>query len=495
MKRAILFLLLALLFFVNCKEDKENTETNIETELKSDTSAISTKDFREFKVLDSKFIKNEMLWKDFNNELADFSEAIYNSIKPLVLEQNIPTIQKHIRSGELTYEELVKFYLYRIKRFDRENDFSLNSVISINPRAIQLARIADVEAKAPGERHPIFGMPILLKDNINAKNMSTTAGAVALLNNETDDAFVVEKLKENGAIILGKANLSEWAYFFCGECPSGYSAVGGQTLNPYGRRIIDTGGSSSGSGVSVAANFCVAAIGSETAGSILSPASQNSVVGIKPTIGLLSRTGIVPISSTLDTSGPITKNVTDNAIVLDAMLGYDSKDSKSIETRWSTGYYLNNFNKEDLKEKRFGVYKRLLEDSLYTRAIAVLKSKGATIVELEEPKVDLPEFIRLLNLDMKKDLPHYLSGFTNANIEVRSVKDIMEYNSKDSLLRAPYGQALFKGVHEDKSTDKEFETIKNVLKTNGRQFFDEAIKANKLDGFYQLITITLRLLR
>ena len=147
--------------------------------------------------------------------------------------------------------------------------------------------------------------------------MPTTTGAFALENNKnTEDAFIVTKLKENGALILGKANLSEWAYYFCSGCPVGYSAIGGQTLNPYGRKIFETGGSSSGSGVTVAANFAVAAVGTETSGSILSPSSQNSVVGLKPTIGLLSRTGIVPISSTLDTPGPLTKSVTDNAIFL-----------------------------------------------------------------------------------------------------------------------------------------------------------------------------------
>ena len=157
----------------------------------------------------------------------------------------------------------------------------------------------------------------------------TTAGAVALMNNQTDDAFIVKRLKENGALILGKANLSEWAYFFCGECPSGYSAVGGQTLNPYGRKVLDTGGSSSGSAVAVAANLAPVAVGSETSGSILSPSSQNSVVGLKPTVGLLSRGGIIPISSTLDTPGPITRSVVDNAILLSAMAGKDPEDEAS----------------------------------------------------------------------------------------------------------------------------------------------------------------------
>ena len=235
---------------------------------------------------------------------------------------------------------LTKFYLYRIRKFDRENELSLNSVISINPNVINQARkLDDMDDLDVDKMHPIFGMPILLKDNINVLGMATTAGAVALQNNKTEDAFTVKRLKEQGAIILGKSNLSEWAYFFCGDCPSGYSAIGGQTLNPYGRRIMDTGGSSSGSGVVVAANFCAAAVGSETSGSILSPSSQNSIVGLKPTIGLLSRSGIVPISSTLDTPGPMAKNVIDNAIVLDAMFGFDENDSKSKNTKFGKNYY------------------------------------------------------------------------------------------------------------------------------------------------------------
>ncbi|GAL66562.1 amidase family protein [Jejuia pallidilutea] len=303
----------------------------------SDVSAISTKDFREFKVLDSKYIDNEAMWQPFEKDLKDFTEEVYNNLKSFILEQDIPTIQQHILHQKLSYEDLVKFYLYRIRKYDRENELSLNSVISLNPNVIKEAKgfdkVKNIYAQPNSKEkfmRSLYGMPILLKDNVNTKGMPTTAGAVALQHNATDDAFIVERLKEKGAIILGKANLSEWAYYFCGDCPSGYSAIGGQTLNPYGRRIMDTGGSSSGSGVAVAANFAVAAIGSETSGSILSPASQNSVVGLKPTIGLVSRSGIVPISSTLDTAGPMAKNVTDTAILLDAIFGYDKTDSKSI---------------------------------------------------------------------------------------------------------------------------------------------------------------------
>ncbi|MEO6348211.1 MAG: amidase family protein, partial [Aquaticitalea sp.] len=396
--------------------------------------------------------------------------------------KDIPTLQKEIQEEKLTYESLTKFYLYRIRKYDRENDLSLNSIITLNPNIISESKQKDIELKNKMFKHAIFGMPILLKDNIDASGMPTTAGAMALKDNTAEDAFIVSQLKDKGALILGKANLSEWAYFFCGDCPSGYSAIGGQTLNPYGRKVIDTGGSSSGSAVSVAANFCVAAIGSETAGSILSPASQNSVVGLKPTVGLLSRSGIVPISSTLDTPGPITKNVIDTAILMDALFGEDTTDSKSIYALWESGFYTENIKIENLNGKRFGAFKRLLEDSLYVQAIQVLKNQGATIIAIDEEKVDLPDFVRLLNLDMKHDLPVYFSNYAANTLELSSVEDVIAYNSKDSLNTMPYGQKLFDGIASDSASNKEFEDIKKILKTNGQLFFDTPMKAQNLDG-------------
>ncbi len=477
------FLLFAtILFIVSCKNS--NT-SEVAKKTSTDISAISTKNFTEFKVLDSKYINKDALWQNFNTGLEDFTEETYTSLKPLILEQDIPTLQQHIQDGNLSYENLTKFYLYRIRKFDRENELSLNSVIALNPNIISEAKQKDIDFKNKKLKHPIFGMPILLKDNINTAEMPTTAGAVAFQNNTTTDAFIVERLKEQGALILGKANLSEWAYFFCGDCPSGYSAIGGQTLNPYGRKIMDTGGSSSGSGVAVAANFCVAAVGSETSGSILSPSSQNSVVGLKPTIGLLSRSGTVPISSTFDSPWPITKNVTDNAIVLDAMSGYDANDSKSIATK-SVNEYDFDFKGNSLEGKRFGAFKRLMEDSLYVRAIADLKSIGAVIIEIEEEKVELPDFLRLLNLDMKTDLPSYILTSGDASLNIKSVEDVMDFNLNDSLKTMPYGQKLFAGVVADAATDEEFETLKKTLKTNGRLFFDTPMKVNNLDGFLSI---------
>ncbi|WP_243472524.1 amidase family protein [Winogradskyella sp. MH6] len=492
--RYILFLFVFLVVF-SCKDPKsrearepisksETVETTAEE--RSELDAISTKDFTEFKVLDSKNLSKADIWAEINPQMEDFTEADYNRLKKWILERDITELQVRRTASKFTYEELVKFYLYRIRKFDRENTLSLNSVIAINPTVIEAAKELDIDFENGTRLHPIMGMPILLKDNINASGMATTAGAVALRDNVTDDAFIVKQLKSKGALILGKANLSEWAYFFCGECPSGYSAIGGQTLNPYGRRIIDTGGSSSGSGVSASANFAAATIGSETAGSILSPASQNSVVGLKPTIGLVSRSGIVPISSTLDTAGPITRTVTDNAIVLDAIYGEDKSDSKSIYALWESGFYTKDLKNASLKGKRFGAPKRLLEDTLYVKALDVLKLQGAEIVEIDEEQLGLPNFINLLNLDMKKDLPAYMDAHANKNIPIRTVADVIEFNLKDSIKTMPYGQSLFKGIVADKGNAEYLERIKDTLSRNGKHYFDVPMREHHLDGFLSI---------
>ena len=490
--RYILFLFVFLVFF-SCKDPKsrearepisksETVETTAEE--RSELDAISTKDFTNFKVLDSKNLSKADIWAEINPQMEDFTAADYNRLKKWILERDITELQVRRTANKFTYEELVKFYLYRIRKFDRENTLSLNSVIAINPTVIEAAKELDIDFENGTRLHPIMGMPILLKDNINASGMATTAGAVALKDNVTDDAFIVEQLKTKGALILGKANLSEWAYFFCGECPSGYSAIGGQTLNPYGRRIIDTGGSSSGSGVAASANFAAATIGSETAGSILSPASQNSVVGLKPTVGLVSRSGIVPISSTLDTAGPITRTVKDNAIVLDAIYGYDSSDSKSLNT--SKASYFSFSTEKELQGKRFGAPKRLLEDTLYVKALDVLKQQGAEIVEIEEEQLGLPNFINLLNLDMKKDLPAYMDAHANKNIPIRTVADVIEFNLKDSIKTMPYGQSLFKGIVADKGNANYLMRIKDTLSRNGKQYFDVPMREHNLDGFLSI---------
>ncbi len=327
-------------------------------------------------------------------------------------------------------------------------------------------------------------MPILLKDNIGTKEMKTTAGAVALIENETEDAFIVSRLKENGALILGKVNLSEWAYFFCSGCPVGYSAVGGQTLNPYGRRIFETGGSSSGSGVAIAANYAVAAVGTETSGSILSPSGQNSIVGLKPTVGLLSRTGIVPISSTLDTPGPMTKNVIDNGILLDAMRGFDEFDEESVQADWKEFWYRPEAT-VNLKGKRFGVFKDLVEsEPIYKHALDKIEESGGFLVALDVPKPSMEGFISILNIDMRNDLPNYIQTQVRNRdvVKFNSIAELVTFNRLDSLIRMPYGQALFEGILADGTTDTELKEIKKTLQSSTRDFFGSFLDNHNLDA-------------
>ncbi len=476
MKR-LLFLLSAVVI-VSCKNDKNENISEAEQVPSDSTTKVEE---IEYKQVDSKMINNDSLWKSFEKDLSGFSTEVYEEVKALAFEKSIPEIQEAIANDKLTYEELALFYLTRIREYDRENELSLNSVISLNPQLIKEAQERDEQKGKTADHHPIYGIPVLLKDNINTAAVPTTAGSVALKNNNTEDAFIVERLKENGALILGKANLSEWANFFCEGCPNGFSTMGGQTLNPYGRKIHDTGGSSSGSGVAVAANLAPVAVGSETSGSILSPSSSNSVVGLKPTIGVLSRGGIVPISSTLDTPGPITKSVIDNAILLDAMAGVDKADPASISAGKQNLVYYANLKNGTLKGRRFGAIKALMEDTLYVRAINDLKNSGAEIVEFEAEEIDLPNFLRLLNLDMKKDLPAYLKNY-GGDVAYKNVQDVIAYNEKDSLNRAPYGQALFFGIVKDSATKNEFAAIKDTLKNNGTRFFKKPMQEHKLDA-------------
>lgn len=484
--KKLLVLIISISFLINCQENTEKQPTVIFKKYNETVALQKQQNHKnnrmKFKLFQSKHLDMNTVFKPFEDDLGYFSEENYRALKPFILEQDIPTLQKNIKAGSLSYEKLTLFYLYRIRKFESDSTKSLNSIISLNPNVLKEARARDKNKKENVE-YSIYGMPVFLKDNINTKEMPTTAGALALVENKnTTDAFIVEKLREKGALILGKVNLSEWAYFFCSGCPLGYSAVGGQTLNPYGRGVFETGGSSAGSGVAVAANFAVAAVGTETSGSITSPSSLNSVVGLKPTIGVLSRTGIVPISSTLDTPGPMTKNVIDNAIFINAMRGYDKNDfaSKKIEQ----DYFQNGFSK-NLKHRKLGVLKSLLSDSIYAVTVAKLKKEGVEIVEITPSEISFDGFITLLNIDMKHDLPKYLSNFAANNITVKSVKEVVLFNLKDTVLRAPYGQQLFEGILKDKTNLKELEAIKNKLSAESKKYL-QALKAENLDAILSI---------
>jgi amidase len=485
MKKRVL-LIISISFIIGCQAKKEKQPAVIFKKY-DEIPALQKQQNHEnnrmqFKLFQSKYLDMNTIFEPFKNDLAYFSEENYTALKPLILEQDIPTLQKSIKEGNLSYEKLTLFYLYRIRKFESDSAKSLNSIISLNPNVLEDARTRDKNKKENAE-YSIYGMPIFLKDNINTNDMPTTAGAIALAeNNNTADAFIVEKLREKGGLILGKVNLSEWAYFFCSGCPLGYSAVGGQTLNPYGRGVFETGGSSAGSAVAIAANFAVAAVGTETAGSITSPSSLNSVVGLKPTIGVLSRTGIVPISSTLDTPGPMTKNVIDNAIFMNAMRGYDKNDF--VSKKIGQDYLQNGFNQK-LKGRRLGALKSLLSDSVYVATLKKLKKSGVKIVEITAPEISFDGFTTFLNIEMKHGLPKYLSESAAKNITIKSVEDVTIYNLKDASLRAAYGQQLFDGIVRDQTSLEELAIIKNRLSAESKKYL-QALKSENLDAILSI---------
>ena len=477
---------LSIIFFVACKNApsvywKPYDET---AELHANQTHENPR--MQFRLIQSKLLDKNEIWAPFETALNRFGNDSYQALKPLIIEQDIPTLQAQIEQGLLTYEQLVLFYLYRIRKFESNPNTTLHAILALNPKVIKQAIEKDRQQQK--NQHPIYGMPILLKDNINTQDMPTTAGAAYLQDHTTEnDAFVVSQLKAKGALILGKVNLSEWAYYFCDGCPLGYSAVGGQTLNPYGRRLFETGGSSSGSGVAVAANYAVAAVGSETSGSILSPSGHNSVVGCKPTIGLISRTGIVPISSTLDTAGPMTKTVVDNAILIDAMKGKDISDPITSKGSDSQVDYILASQNRSFAGFRLGAIKSLVDtDSLYGKAINTLRINGAEVIEYEPSNPELTGFLSLLNAEMKTDLPNYFNSQANSALFGNDVQSVIDFNEQDAILRMPYGQARLEGVVAEELNDDELQSLVFRLNHAATSFFNNPIDTHNLDAILSL---------
>ncbi|MBM89123.1 MAG: amidase [Gammaproteobacteria bacterium] len=433
-----------------------------------------------FQLLNSKLLDKNILWAPFENDLASFSEADYLRLKPLILDRSIEEIQQAVGSGNFLYEELVTFYIYRIREIESDNSRYINSVISLNSDAIDRARRLD-EIRQSGTNVPdnsIFGIPVLLKDNIGVEGMATTAGAIALRDNRAGNAFITARLLERGAIIIGKANLSEWAYFFCNECPSGYSAMGGQTLNPYGRFEFGTGGSSSGSGAATAANYATVAIGSETSGSILSPSSANSLVGLKPTTGSISRTGVVPISASLDTTGPMARSVADVVILFNAMAGYDEYDTAmpliSVDMQLI-------YRHESLAGNRLGALDRYKENSFYQNALSLFSENGASIIELSLEAQRNPKFGEFLGGEMVRDLARYLENHAAEQVPIDSIASLKDFNEEDMEVRAPYGQGEVDMMSELNYTSAELEELRSELQDSARLQLDGLFSESNID--------------
>lgn len=484
--RKLLFILLLIAIAFACKQEPKTIipewiPYDESEEIAENANNESLK--MQYKLIQSQVLDKNDMWGNISDQIADFSEDDYQRLKPFILEQNIPAIQSHIQSGDLTYETLTQWYLYRIVKYENDKDKMLNAIISINPNAVDEARERDKNKTS--EKHPIYGMPILVKDNINVAGMPTTAGSYFLRNNIAPDAFIVKQIKGRGGIILGKTNLSEWANFLFVGGPNGFSAVGGQTLNAYGRKIFDTGGSSSGSGVAIAANYAVAAIGTETSGSILSPSGKSSLVGLKPTVGLLSRSGGIPLASTLDTPGPMTRNVIDNAILMSAMSGKDAEDQASKVTPENRDY-LKYLETGTVKGLRFGVNRRQLTDSLYKQSVEKIVSLGGIAIEYEPIDINFDGFSDLLSADMKIDLPKYLNKYANNDITLRTIEEIVAYNKEDSLIRIPYDQALFEGIVALDLNPEELTQLRTRLHSEGVRYFETPMQELQLDAILSI---------
>ena len=371
-------------------------------------------------------------------------------------EITISQLADGMSSGKYTARAIAEKYLARIEAIDRHGP-ALNSVIEINPDALEIAEKLDAERKEKGARGPLHGIPILLKDNLDtADKMMTTAGSLALVGSKpSKDSFVVQRLRAAGAVILGKTNLSEWANIRSTHSTSGWSGRGGQTKNPF---ALDRNpcGSSSGSGAAVSANLCVAAIGTETDGSIVCPANANGVVGIKPTVGLTSRTGIIPISHTQDGAGPLARTVRDAAIVLGTMVGVDAEDAASS---LSQGKGLNDYTKfldpKGLNGARIGVVRKYFGfsdsvDRLMEESLSVLKSQGAVLVDPVEietlGKFDESEFTVFL-YELKTNLNKYLERL-GPSAPVKNLREVIAFNEKNRDKEMPFfGQDIF--VHSE----------------------------------------------
>ncbi|WP_432328287.1 amidase [Mucilaginibacter sp. P25] len=423
---------------------------------------------------------------------ADETAAADNSKDDIfeLSEITITDLQQKMQSKQFTARLITELYLKRIDQIDKKG-IMLNSVIELNKDALNMADAMDREREKGKVRGLLHGIPVLIKDNINTgDNMHTTAGSLALADNfAKQDAFIVHKLREAGAVILGKTNLSEWANFRSTHSTSAWSSRGGQTKCPY---ILDRNpsGSSAGTGTAVAANLCVIGIGTETNGSIVSPASVNGLVGIKPTVGLWSRSGIIPISKTQDTAGPMARTVKDAAILLGALTGIDTLDLATLGSKGRIeADYTKFLDANGLQGKRLGIEKSALNDNptvvaLLQDAIKTLKSKGAEVVEIELNKelktIGKNEFTVLL-YEFKDGLNQY---FGNANSKIKTLADVIAFNKQNEVKAMPFFKQETMELAQAKGDLNSKEYLDAVKQTNTgtRKVIDDMLAKYKLDA-------------
>ncbi len=410
-----------------------------------------------------------------------------------IVEASVIDLQAAMASGQVSSESLVRLYLTRIRAFDQHGP-TINSVIELNPDALAIAKELDRERKRKTVRGPLHGIPVLLKDNIaTLDTMQTTAGALALMGQKPNrDAAIVKRLRDAGAVIIGKTNLSEWANFRSSRSTSGWSSRGGLTKNPY---MLDrnTSGSSSGSAAAIAASLATLAVGTETDGSIVSPASINGLVGLKPTLGLVSRDGIIPIAHSQDTAGPMTRTVADAAALLTVLAGADARDTSTRNAAAYTQDFTKFLARDGLKGKRLGVVRNLfaapndLAAAVIERALAVLKSEGATLIDVPDvpnaDKYEQSEYDVLL-YEFKADLAGYLAEFT-PNAPIKSLADVIAFNNKHREKVMPHFEQehFMRAQSKGPLTEKAYlDALANNQKFSREEGIDRVLKEHKLDA-------------
>ncbi|MDR4988240.1 MAG: amidase [Bacteroidales bacterium] len=419
-----------------------------------------------------------------------YPERVGSDAFPL-LEMEITELLDAYTSGHFTVEEVVRLYLDRIEAIDR-NGPGLNAVIFLNPDALSIARELDRDLREGRLKGPLHGVPVLLKDNIDTGDkMPNTAGSRALMNSYPDqDSFVARKLREAGAVILGKTNLSEWANFRGQLSSSGWSGVGGQTKNPY---ILDRNpcGSSSGSAVAVSANLAMVAIGTETNGSIVCPSHANGIVGLKPTVGLVSRSGIIPIAFALDIAGPMTRTVRDAALVLGSITGIDPDDRHTLnsEGRFHTDY-IQFLNEDGLKGKRIGLFTGPLGvnfkvDALMAETVEFMKQQGAEIIELAQ--ISAPgtasHAYQVMLYEYKDGLNRYFAGLGD-DAPIHSLEELIAFNKSDEISLKHFNQYYLKMAQEKGSLDSHDyrEALAAMHKGSRDQGIDRVMDEHRLDA-------------
>lgn len=408
-----------------------------------------------------------------------------------VVEADIASITRAYDEGRLTVEQLTKAYLERIEQIDA-NGPKLSSIIQVNPEAIAIAKRLDEELTQGNRRGPLHGIPVVLKDNIDTNDqMETTAGSRALKGSRPlQDSPVASQLRQAGAVILGKANLSEWANFRGQKSSSGWSGINGQTKNPY---VLTRNpcGSSSGSAVAVSANLTVLAIGTETNGSIVCPSHANGIVGIKPTVGLISRSGIIPISFTQDTPGPMARTLRDAVIALGTLTAIDSTDSKTLSKgRVAKTNYLTHLKEDGIDGKRIGLYTQPLGqntevDSLTARAVRLLKEKGATIVEIDQiaPRETGQHSFNVMLNEYKDGLNNYFISL-GADSPIKNLAELIAFNAQDTVELKYFNQAYLKMAYDKKDLpNKEYsQALENLNRMSRDEGVDRVMKEFGLDA-------------